>query len=72
MMFNDFCDHFIFLEQLLSTLKDHLAICVIFLWRYMEMQKKTNVYLIDDSAMILWLVSAHISKWLALFQPLGE
>ena len=44
MMFNDFCDHFIFLEQLLSTLKDHLAICVIFLWRYMEMQKKTNVY----------------------------
>ena len=38
----------------------------------MEMQKKTNVYLIDDSAMILWLVSAHISKWLALFQPLGE
>ena len=43
-MFNDFCDHFIFLEQLLSTLKDHLAICEIFLWRYMEMQKKTNVY----------------------------
>ena len=37
-----------------------------------ENAKKTNVYLIDASAMILWLVSAYISKWLALFQPLGE
>jgi hypothetical protein len=42
----------------------------------MEMQKKQTyikifVLLIDDSAMILWLVSAHISKWLALL-PLGE